>query len=67
MPRNSCHARGHKELLYKCLKHKGDHAEGDPPKKLVWCRREQSGSATSGFWKGRASAGIAHRQGKRNM
>eukprot|EP00957_Ditylum_brightwellii_P011737 886147-Ditylum_brightwellii.AAC.1 len=38
------------------LNHKGGHAEGDPPKKLVWRRREQSGSATSGFWRGRALA-----------
>eukprot|EP00957_Ditylum_brightwellii_P022856 1725078-Ditylum_brightwellii.AAC.1 len=67
MPRNSCHARGHKELVYTCLRHKGGHAKGDLPKKPVWCRRERSGSTTSGFWRGRASAGIAHRQGKHNM
>jgi hypothetical protein len=40
MPRNSCHARGHKELVYTCLKHKGGHAEGDPPKN--WCGAEGS-------------------------
>eukprot|EP00957_Ditylum_brightwellii_P009869 744900-Ditylum_brightwellii.AAC.1 len=37
------------------------------PKKPVWCRREQSGGATSSFWRGRALDGIAHRQGKCNM
>eukprot|EP00957_Ditylum_brightwellii_P019871 1499410-Ditylum_brightwellii.AAC.1 len=67
MPRYSCHARGHKELVNTCLKHKGVQAEGDPPKKPVSRRREQSGSATSVFWRGRVSAGIAHRQGKHNM
>eukprot|EP00957_Ditylum_brightwellii_P118242 9018534-Ditylum_brightwellii.AAC.1 len=48
---------------------KGGHAKGDPPppKKPVWCRREQSGSTTTSFWRGRASVGIAHRQGKHNM
>jgi len=49
------------------LKHKGGHAEGVTPKKPVWRRKERSGSATSGFWRGRASAGTIHRQGKRNM
>eukprot|EP00957_Ditylum_brightwellii_P037552 2840301-Ditylum_brightwellii.AAC.1 len=48
------------------LNHKGGHAKGDPPK-IVWCRREQSRSATSGFWRGRVSASVTHRQGKRNM
>eukprot|EP00957_Ditylum_brightwellii_P111704 8520065-Ditylum_brightwellii.AAC.1 len=41
--------------------------ESPPPPKPVWHRREQSKSATFDFWRGRASAGIAHRQGKRNM
>eukprot|EP00957_Ditylum_brightwellii_P139485 10630462-Ditylum_brightwellii.AAC.1 len=49
------------------LNHKGGHAKGDPPPKPGWCRREQSRSANSGFWRGRASAGITHRQGKCNM
>eukprot|EP00957_Ditylum_brightwellii_P182351 13891856-Ditylum_brightwellii.AAC.1 len=49
------------------LNHKGGHAKGDPPQKPVWRRREQSGNATSGFWRGRALASIAHRQGKHNM
>eukprot|EP00957_Ditylum_brightwellii_P038547 2913219-Ditylum_brightwellii.AAC.1 len=49
------------------LNHKGGHAKGDPSKKLVWHRREQSRSATSGFWRGRVLASITHTQGKCNM
>eukprot|EP00957_Ditylum_brightwellii_P170767 12997772-Ditylum_brightwellii.AAC.1 len=40
---------GHKKLGCTCLKLKGGHAVGDPHKKLVWRRRERSGSPTFGF------------------
>eukprot|EP00957_Ditylum_brightwellii_P143567 10937775-Ditylum_brightwellii.AAC.1 len=58
-----------KSLAAYALNTKEATPKGPPPpkKKPVWHRREQSRSTTSSFWRERALAGIAHRQGKHNM